>query len=220
MRVWVTGLVLAVVLSVFGVVGAHGHSISAWLKTDAFGSGGCRKVRANHPRVEHLRRPPQTVSHRAHLAAVVQTNCGRFRIKLDARRSPVVVNSFIYLVRSGFYDGLQFNRVVPHFVIQGGDPLDNGMSGPGYRVIDPPPKGFRYRVGTVAMSKSSSEARGEAGSTFFVVTGGGASIAPEYAVFGRVRAGMATVKRISALGTVRETPSQVVRIDWIRIDRG
>jgi cyclophilin family peptidyl-prolyl cis-trans isomerase len=177
-------------------------------------------VQANPPRFEHLSRPPQTVSRDAHLTAVVKTNCGRFRIKLDARRFPVVVNSFVYLARSGFYDGLQFNRVVPHFLIQGGDPLGNGMSGPGYRVIDPPPADFRYRAGTVAMSKSSLEAQGQAGSTFFVVTGGGASIAPEYAVLGRVRAGMATVRRISSLGTAREIPRQVVRIDWIRIRRG
>lgn len=218
MRVWVIGAVVAVALGVFGVVGALGHSISAKSKAEAVPSGGCRKVRA-HPRVEHLSRPPQTISRRAHLAAIVKTNCGQFRIKLDARRFPVVVNSFVYLARSGFYDGLQFNRVVPHFVIQGGDPLNNGMSGPGYSVIDPPPVDFRYRVGTVAMSRSSLEARGQAGSTFFVVTGGGASIAPEYAVLGRVRAGMATVKRISSLGTARETPRQVVRIDWIAIHR-
>ena len=216
MRVWVTGLVVAVV---FGVVGALGHSISAKSKAEAGRSEGCRKVRANHPRVEHLSRPPQTVTRRARLTAVVKTNCGQFRIKLDARRFPVVVNSFVYLARSGFYDGLQFNRVVPHFVIQGGDPLGNGMSGPGYRVIDPPPADFLYRVGTVAMSRSSSEARGQAGSTFFVVTGGGASIAPEYAVLGRVRAGMATIRRIDSLGTARETPRQVVLIDWIKIHR-
>jgi cyclophilin family peptidyl-prolyl cis-trans isomerase len=218
MRVWVTGLVVAVVLGVFGVVGALGHSISA-RKAEAIRSEGCRKVQANRPRVEHLSRPAQTVSRGADLVAVVKTNCGRVRIKLDARRFPVVVNSFVFLARSGFYDGLQFNRVVPHFVIQGGDPLGNGMSGPGYRVIDPPPADFRYRVGTVAMSKSSSEAPGQAGSTFFVVTGGGASIAPEYAVLGRVRAGMATVRRIDSLGTAREIPRQVVRIDWIRIHR-
>jgi peptidyl-prolyl cis-trans isomerase B (cyclophilin B) len=220
MRVWVTGLVVAIVVGIFGVVGALGHSISARARTEAVRSGGCRRVQADPPRVEHLSRPPQTVSRRAHLAAVVKTNCGQFRVKLDARRSPVVVNSFVYLARSSFYNGLQFNRVVPHFVIQGGDPLGNGMSGPGYRVTDPPPVDFRYRVGTVAMSNSSSEARGQAGSTFFVVTGGGSSIPPDYAVLGRVRAGMATVRRISSLGTVRETPSQVVRIDWIRIDRG
>ena len=219
MRVWVTGLGVAVVLGVFGVVGALGHTISVRSKAEAGRSGGCRKVQANRPRVERVSRPPQTISRRAHLAAVVKTNCGRFRIKLDARRCPVVVNSFVYLVRSGFYNGLQFNRVAPHFVIQGGDPLSNGMSGPGYRVIDPPPADFHYRVGTVAMSKSGSEAPGEAGSTFFVVTGGGASIAPEYAVLGRVRAGMATIRRIGSLGTARETPRQVVRIDWIRVVR-
>jgi peptidyl-prolyl cis-trans isomerase B (cyclophilin B) len=220
MRIWVTGLVVAIVLGVFGVVGALGHSASARSKSGAVRSGGCRKVRASHPRVEHLSRPPQMVSRRDHLVAVVKTNCGQFRIKLDARRFPVVVNSFVYLARSGFYDGLQFNRVVPHFVIEGGDPLGNGTSGPGYRVIDPPPAHFHYRVGTVAMGKSSSEARGQAGSSFFVVMGGGASIAPEYAVLGRVRAGMATLRRIGSLGTARETPRQVVRIDWIRIRRG
>ena len=99
-------------------------------------------MQANHPKVEHLSRPPQTVGRRVHLAAIVRTNCGQFRIKLDARRFPVVVNSSVYLARSDFYNGLQFNRVVPHFVIQGGDPLSNGMSGPGYRVIDPPPRTF------------------------------------------------------------------------------
>jgi cyclophilin family peptidyl-prolyl cis-trans isomerase len=159
------------------------------------------------------------VGRRDHLAAVVKTNCGRFRIKLDARRFPVVVNSFVYLARSGFYDGLRFNRVVPHFVIEGGDPRGNGTSGPGYRVVDPPPSHFRYQVGTVAMGKTSDEAPGQAGSTFFVVIGGGASIAPEYAVLGRVRAGIDTVRRIGSLGTAREIPRQVVRIDWIRIHR-
>jgi len=220
MRVWITGLVVAIVLGVFGVIGALGRPISARSEAEIARTGGCKKVEASDPRVEHLSRPPQIVSRRAHLTAVVKTNCGQFGFKLDARRFPVVVNSFVYLARSGFYDGLQFNRVVPHFLIQGGDPLGNGMSGPGYRVIDPPPANFHYRVGTVAMSKSSSEASGQAGSTFFVVTGGGASIASEYAVLGRVRAGMATVRRISSLGTPKEIPRQVVRIDWIRIRRG
>jgi cyclophilin family peptidyl-prolyl cis-trans isomerase len=219
MRVWVIGLVVAIVLGVFGVVGALGHSAPARSKVGAVSSGGCRKVRASHPKVKHLSRPPQIVSRRDHLAAVVKTNCGQFRIKLDAHRFPVVVNSFVYLARSGFYDGTQFNRVVPHFVIEGGDRLGNGIAGPGYRVSDPPPAHFRYRVGTVAMGKSRAEARGQAGSNFFVVMGGGASIAPEYAVLGRVRAGMATVRRIGSLGTAREIPRQVVRIDWIRIHR-
>jgi peptidylprolyl isomerase len=150
---------------------------------------------------------------------VVKTNCGRFRIRLDARRFPVVVNSFVYLARSGFYDGLHFNRVVPKFVIEGGDPRGDGTSGPGYHVVEPPPRGFHYRVGTVGMGKTYAEPRGRAGSDFFVVFGHARSIAPDYAVVGRVFAGMSTVRKIGALGTTSERPSQVVRIDWIRIHR-
>src|SRR6202000_370167 len=144
----------------------------------------------------HLKPPPQTVTRAAHLVAIVKTNCGRFRIQLDARRAPRIVNSFVYLARSGFYDGLLFYRVVPHFVVQGGDPNDNGTGGPGYHVTEAPPPGFHYRLGAVAMAKTLREPSGRAGSVFFVVTGQGQHIADEYAILGRVGAGLATVKRI------------------------
>jgi peptidyl-prolyl cis-trans isomerase B (cyclophilin B) len=217
MRLWTTSVSLAIAFGVLGVVGAFGQLTPG--RSEAASLGGCRKVRASGSRIGRLSRPPQTVSRQAHLTAVVKTNCGRFRIGLDARRFPVVVNSFVYLVRSGFYDGLQFSRVVPHFVIEGGDPGGTGTTGPGYRVTEPPPRHFRYRVGVVAMGKASNEARGRAGSTFFVVLGGGRYIAPDYAVLGRVQAGMATVRRIGSLGTPGEKPRQIVRIDWIRIRR-
>jgi cyclophilin family peptidyl-prolyl cis-trans isomerase len=219
MRVWVTGLIVAIAFGVFGVIGALGQLTSGELGSAAARLGACRKVEPVEPRVEHLSRPSQTVSRGDHLAAIIKTNCGRFRIGLDARRFPVVVNSFVYLARSGFYDGLHFDRVVPRFVIEGGDPRGDGTSRPGYRVIEPPPRHFRYQVGTVAMGKTNEEARGQAGSNFFVVLGSGGYIAPDYAVLGRVRAGMATVRRIGSLGTASENPRQVVRIDWIRIHR-
>jgi cyclophilin family peptidyl-prolyl cis-trans isomerase len=199
--------------------GAFGHLNSGEPGSAAARLGDCRKVGRIKPRVEHLDPPPQTVSRRDHLTAIVKTNCGRFRIRLDTRRFPVIVNSFVYLARSGFYNGLHFDRVVPHFVVEGGDPRGNGTSGPGYRVIEPPPLDFRYRVGTVAMGKARDEARGQAGSNFFIVLGGGGYIAPDYAVLGRIRAGMDTVRRIGSLGSASEKPRQVVRIDWIRIHR-
>jgi cyclophilin family peptidyl-prolyl cis-trans isomerase len=177
----------------------------------------CPRVKASPPRAPHLKAPPLTLGRGARLAAVVTTNCGQFTIALDSRRSPVAVNSFVYLARLGFYDGLRFDRVAPHFVVQGGDPRGNGTSGPGYTVIDPPPRHFRYRVGTVAMGKTGEEPSGSAGSDFFVVLGQGGTIRPEYAVLGRVRAGMATVRQIGSLGTNAETPSQVVKIESIRI---
>lgn len=61
----------------------------------------------SHP-AQNLQSPPQTVSRRAHLVAIVETNCGQFEIRLDARQAPRIVNSFVYLARSGFYDGLLF----------------------------------------------------------------------------------------------------------------
>jgi cyclophilin family peptidyl-prolyl cis-trans isomerase len=179
----------------------------------------CREVPRVKPRFEHLRRPPQTIDRSDHLEAVIETNCGRFKIKLDARRSPVIVNSFAYLARSGFYDGLSFNRVVPNFIIQGGDPRGNGFGGPGYHVVEPPSSRVHYRPGTVAMAKASAEPSGWSGSTFFVVAGQGGEIAPEYAVLGQITSGMATVKRINRLGTPSERPRQFVRIDWVRIHR-
>jgi cyclophilin family peptidyl-prolyl cis-trans isomerase len=175
-------------------------------------------AKRSHP-AENLQAPPQTVSRRDHLVAIVETNCGRFEIQLDARRSPKIVNSFVYLARSGFYDGLLFYRVASEFVIQGGDPRNNGSGGPGYRVTERPPSGFHYRVGTVAMAKNEEERPGEAGSDFFVVTGQASYIANEYAVLGQIRAGRATIERIAQLATRSERPSQVVRIDSIRIKR-
>jgi cyclophilin family peptidyl-prolyl cis-trans isomerase len=176
------------------------------------------KTRSHDDR--HLKPPPQTVNRGDHFVAVVETNCGRFQIRLDARRSPRVVNSFVYLSRSGFYDGLLFYRVVPNFVIQGGDPTNNGAGGPGYSVVEPPPPGFRYRLGTVAMAKTAEAAPGTSESTFFIVSGSDGRVLPdEYAEVGQVSAGLATVKRIGALATPSERPSQTVRIDSIRIKR-
>lgn len=179
----------------------------------------CREVPRAKPRFGHLRRPPQTVERSDHLLAVVETNCGRFKIKLDARSSPVIVNSFAYLARSRFYDGLSFYRVVRNFIVQGGDPRGNGYGGPGYHVIEPPPSRVHYRPGTVAMAKAAAEPSGSAGSTFFVVVGQGGEIPPEYAVLGQVTSGMATVKRINRLATPSERPRQFVRIDRVRIHR-
>lgn len=210
MRLLVLGIGAALLL---------GTTVASGFGAAAGHAPGCRRVEPTTPRVEHLKRPPQRVHRSDRLLAVVGTSCGRFEFKLDAKRSPTVVNSFVYLARSGFYNGLDFYRVVPNFVVQAGDPSGSGRGGPGYHVVDPPPAHFRYRVGTVAMAKTNAEPRGYAGSVFFVVVGQGNAIAPDYAELGKVRAGMAAVRRISRLGTESERPSQVVRIDWVRIRR-
>ena len=104
--------------------------------------------------------------------ATVETSCGTFVIKLDAKQAPKTGGSFVTLARKGFYDGLGFHRIAPGFVIQGGDPAGNGTGGPGYKIRERPPKDVVYSEGTVAMAKGGNEPAGTSGSQFFVVTGG------------------------------------------------
>jgi peptidyl-prolyl cis-trans isomerase B (cyclophilin B) len=184
------------------------------------GSAGCRQVEAPAPRQVSLPAPRQTVKAGEALTAVVRTSCGAFDIALDTERAPKTTNSFAYLARRGFYDGLDFQRVVPDFVIQGGDPLGNGTGGPGYSVDEKPPANLAYTRGVVAMAKSSAEPPGSSGSQFFVVTGADAGLPPEYALVGKVSKGYGTVTRIDELGTAAETPRQTVLIEQMTIDKG
>ena len=146
--------------------------------------------------------------------AVVTTNEGRFSFHLDVRHSPCVTSSFAALARRRFFDGTVFHRIVPGFVIQGGDPTATGAGGPGYTVVDVPPKGARYTRGVVAMAKTQAQPRGTAGSQFFIVTAPDARLPPDYAVLGVVTKGLDVVERIGRLGnpvTERPTKRVVVR---------
>jgi cyclophilin family peptidyl-prolyl cis-trans isomerase len=154
------------------------------------------------------------------LTAAVETSCGSFEIALDAKRAPKTVNSFVYLSKQGFYDGLTFHRIAPGFVIQGGDPLGSGLGGPGYSVTEKPPTNLSYTKGTVAMAKSSAEPPGSSGSQFYVVTAPDAGLPPEYALVGKVDSGYDTVERIEKLGTPEEKPKQTVLIEKITIEEG
>jgi len=151
--------------------------------------------------------------------AVVKTSEGTFTIRLDAKDSPHTVASFESLARKGFFDGTIFHRIVPGFVIQGGDPTGTGTGGPGYTTTDAPPPGTQYTKGVVAMAKTQAEAPGTAGSQFFVVTAQNAQLPPDYALLGTVVSGMDVVDRIGKLGdpaTEQPTKRVVVRSIAIR----
>jgi cyclophilin family peptidyl-prolyl cis-trans isomerase len=143
----------------------------------------------------------------------MKTSCGSFTIRLDQKENPKTAASFASLVREDFYDGLTFHRVVPEFVIQGGDPAGNGSGGPGYSVEEAPPSDQAYTKGVVAMAKTGAEPPGTSGSQFFVVTGEDVGLPPEYAVAGEVTEGIETVDAIAALGTGDGPPSQTVVIE-------
>jgi cyclophilin family peptidyl-prolyl cis-trans isomerase len=130
----------------------------------------------------------------------VQTNCGTFAFKLDVKDSPHTTAAFASLVQKGFFDGLTFHRVVPGFVIQGGDPTGSGQGGPGFSTVDKPPSNAKYTLGVVAMAKTQTEAPGTSGSQFFVVTAPDAQLPPDYALLGKVTKGIGVVQAIGQLG--------------------
>jgi peptidyl-prolyl cis-trans isomerase B (cyclophilin B) len=158
---------------------------------------GCESVEPPAPKPVKLKAPKTSVAFP--IKASVDTSCGSFEIALD-RRSPKTAASFVYLAKKGVYDGTTFHRIVPGFVIQGGDPLGTGKGGPGYFVDEPPPPNTDYTRGTVAMAKTQFEPPGRSGSQFFVVLAADAGLPPSYAVLGRVTRGMSTVARIARLG--------------------
>jgi peptidyl-prolyl cis-trans isomerase B (cyclophilin B) len=142
----------------------------------------------------------------------VKTNCGDFTIELDLKAAPKASASMVALAQAGFFKNTIFHRIVPGFVIQGGDPTGTGQGGPGYSTVDPPPPDATYTKGVVAMAKTQTEAPGTAGSQFYVVTGADAGLPPEYAVIGKVTDGLDTVEKIGELGGPDELPTQVVVI--------
>ncbi|MGC1166150.1 MAG: peptidylprolyl isomerase [Solirubrobacterales bacterium] len=206
------GVVAAILLSRGG---DDGDSTS----TEA-SAGGCEQVEAPAPKKVSLPAPKQTLKQGEEATAVVETSCGTFEIALDTERAPKTANSFAYLSEKGFYDGLGFHRIVPGFVIQGGDPLGTGTGGPGYSVDEKPPANLAYTKGTVAMAKSSAEPPGRSGSQFYVVTGADAGLPPEYALVGKVSEGLDVVERIGALGGADEKPKQPVLIETVTIEKG
>lgn len=151
-------------------------------------------------------------------AIVMKTSCGTLTIKLDTDAGGPIPNSIAFLASRGFYDGLTFHRVVPDFVLQGGDPEGTGSGGSGYQVVGPVPAGYRYKLGDVAMAKTQSDPPGSSGSQFFVVSGPqGESVLtsqPVYGVLGHAAdpVSLATIERVAALAVQDGPPSKPV---WI-----
>jgi peptidyl-prolyl cis-trans isomerase B (cyclophilin B) len=184
----------------------------------ASASQGCEKVDPAEPKDVKIAKPKGELDPSKTYKASVLTNCGQFVITLDAKRAPKTGGSFKALVDEKFYDGLAFHRIVPGFVIQGGDPKGDGSGGPGYSVTEAPPQDLQYTKGVVAMAKTQTEAAGTSGSQFFVVTGEDAGLPPDYALLGKVTEGQDVVDKISVVEVqADEQPVDPVVIRQIRI---
>ena len=149
---------------------------------------------------------------------VMTTNKGAFTIELDTDSAPCASASMVSLAEKGYFDGTRFHRIVPGFVIQGGDPTASGTGGPGYQTVDTPPEDAQYTKGVVAMAKAAHEPAGTAGSQFFVVTAEDSGLTPDYAVIGKVVEGLDVVERIGELGGPDERPTETVEIESVKVE--
>jgi cyclophilin family peptidyl-prolyl cis-trans isomerase len=123
---------------------------------------------------------------------IIKTNKGDIHLQLDPAEAPMTVNNFVALARDGYYDGVTFHRVVPRFVIQGGDPMGTGSGGPGYKFNDEPVR-RPYKAGTVAMANAGPNTNG---SQFFICLEDQPSLPPNYTIFGDTVSGMDVVRNI------------------------
>jgi peptidyl-prolyl cis-trans isomerase B (cyclophilin B) len=182
---------------------------------------GCREVAQPEPKPDGgAEKPSRPLDAAKTYQVVLQTNCGDITIRLDQKTSPKTAASFASLARMGFYDDTVFHRVLPGFVIQGGDPTGSGMGGSGYSVREKPPAGTVYTKGVVAMAKTEVEPSGTSGSQFFIVTAPDAGLPPDYKVAGKVVKGMDVAREIESLGDPAggPTPTQTVLLEKASLD--
>lgn len=131
--------------------------------------------------------------------AVIETDKGKIEFEIYPEATKAASN-FVFLTKDNFYDGLIFHRVVPGFVIQGGDPLGDGTGGPGYKFPDES-VGKKYDKGIVAMANSGPDTNG---SQFFIMLEDNPTLPPKYTIFGKVTAGQDVVAQIAVGDVMRK----------------
>ena len=137
--------------------------------------------------------PPEPLAAGETREVTIETDQGDIVIEVEADLGPLAAGNFVALAECGFYDGVVFHRILPGFVIQGGDPTGTGSGGPGYEFPNDPVS-VPYERGVVAMANAGRDTNG---SQFFVVLGD-AGLPPDYSVFGRVTSGMEIADEIAA----------------------
>ena len=148
-------------------------------------------------------------------SATITTEKGDIDVDLFTSDAPRAANNFLDLARKGFYDGVIFHRIVPGFVIQGGDPTGTGRGGPGYQFPDEPFKG-EYMRGTLAMANAGPNTNG---SQFFICLADLAGKLPKnYTIFGQVTKGLDVVDMIAAGRTgAQDRPVEPVKMTKVTV---
>jgi peptidyl-prolyl cis-trans isomerase B (cyclophilin B) len=209
---------LALALGVLALAGCGGGKGGMTEQAASTSGTGCSTATAHrHPnggyKNEHLK-----LSATKTYRLVFVTNCGSFTVTLDQKLAPNAAGSLVSLAKRGFFNDTFFHRIVPGFVIQGGDPTGSGTGGPGYVTHDKVPASASYVHGVVAMAKAGNEPAGTAGSQFFVVTSQDAGLTPDYAIVGKVTQGLGVVDKIGMFGDPNEQPTVAVVISKVRVE--
>ena len=145
--------------------------------------------------------PPMTIDVTKQYFAIVKlAKGGEFVIQLYPDKAPITVNSFVFLAREGYFNGVTFHRVLAGFMAQGGDPTGTGMSGPGYKFVNENSDLTFDKAGVVAMANAGRDTNG---SQFFITFGPTPNLNGDYTIFGQVIEGMDVVNAIT-----RRDPSQ------------
>lgn len=145
-----------------------------------------------------------------------ETNQGNFKVKLYDDKAPVTTENFKKLVKDGFYDGLKFYRVIPDFMIQGGDPQGNGGGGPGYTIQDEFHPDLKHnKKGILSMANAGANT---GGSQFFITLVPTDWLDNKHSVFGEVIEGMEVVEKIGSVETSGEKPINPVIMNKVWIE--
>jgi peptidyl-prolyl cis-trans isomerase B (cyclophilin B) len=137
--------------------------------------------------------PPMTIDPNKSYTATIDTTAGEIKVELYPKDAPNHVNSFVFLAREGYYEGVIFHRVIPGFMIQGGDPTGTGGGGPGYKLKQEFNERSHKR-GVLSMARTSDP--NSAGSQFFIMHADSPFLDRQYTAFGMVTSGMETVDKI------------------------
>jgi peptidyl-prolyl cis-trans isomerase B (cyclophilin B) len=185
--------------------------------TTTTADGECANVEAPAPREDGgATQPTERLDPEKTWTLRFETSCGAFVVTLDTAAAPATSASLVSLAEQGFFDDTVFHRIVPGFIIQGGDPTQSGTGGPGYSTVDAPAPTATYGKGAVAMAKTQAEPAGTSGSQFFVVTGDDVALPPDYAIVGEVTEGMDVVELIGTLGDpATEQPLQPIVVESV-----
>jgi cyclophilin family peptidyl-prolyl cis-trans isomerase len=210
-RVVTIVIVVAVAVGIYALVkGSKTPQTAQELANSTAAAAGCDSSPTAALHKPHWAHPPaMTIDAAKTYRATVKTDAGAFAITLDPKTAPVTVNNFVFLAQQKFFNCVTFHRVVPGFMNQTGDPTGTGTGGPGYTFVDELPKAAspQYPVGAVAMANSGKNTNG---SQFFIVTGSqGATLPPNYTLFGTVTSGISVAQKINSDGNANPTANGV-----------